>query len=801
MASGWDEIKRLAADFQRAQLSTTAHKLSERNCIEVVNKLISLGLIEVIYTIDGKEYLTPNQLEKEIRDELSVHGGRINLVDLQQLLHVDLSHIESKVNEMVHQERFLFLVQGELIDKDYLDIISEEIDETLQEAGQVTIADLAKTFDLPTEFLSSVITERLDTIIHGQIEPVSRSTIFTAAFIAHNIAKIRGILSGVMRPIQISHLAAQYGLSEKILLNVLDTLVSSQRLNGTVQGTKEKATYIPEIYLKIQASYVDSFFQQNNYIEYQQLVKVGVTDGKQYIKKRYSARKDIIYLSSCCVSDIVVDQIEAAVEEACSTDSWVDVKPLVPTPLSNDDISHILQKCLKGTSKSGEVYLDTIFASKKFLCKCRSIFDPIMKDKAVNDMKNSPYLFAELTKKEKTDLTDTGTGDGKQARKDERQKKANAGGGQKGGGGRGSRETSSKKTKNKYKNRKGGDDDDDEECMKASKKSDIEFDFLSEEEIQCILESNLPDTSDDLLIEISSQLKRSLGKEYQEVAKSIFLSSTQVSSTGKKKTGQDQREKLSGLLTNIQLFAKGLNLFEGDTNVVLTKYLLKTLCSDVVNIVFEMVATENLMSLREDETFSPEIRLKLLKNLPEIWKTPLAKLNSSLTGKSLEDFQSNVDILLGPDFCDVMLKKVDKKRERQIMFNHRQCLMEELEREMESPMALHLTVLILFQYHMNMLLHAPGRCVPQILALLQSHLSIDDYTILLNYQDLVIKQLGDKNKLPSNDVQNEMNGNLNDEIHTESGAETEKSLSTQLLEGLSVIKNVVKNMKKNVHAE
>jgi len=72
----WDEIKRLAADFQRAQLSTTAHKLSERNCIEIVQKLIGLGLVEVIYTTDGKEYLTPQQLEREIKDELFVHGGK-----------------------------------------------------------------------------------------------------------------------------------------------------------------------------------------------------------------------------------------------------------------------------------------------------------------------------------------------------------------------------------------------------------------------------------------------------------------------------------------------------------------------------------------------------------------------------------------------------------------------------------------------------------------------------------------------------------------------------------------------------
>ena len=60
--------------------------------------------------------------------------------------------------------------------------------------------------------------------------------------------------------------------------------------------------------------------------------------------------------------------------------------------------------------------------------------------------------------------------------------------------------------------------------------------------------------------------------------------------------------------------------------------------TEVVNIVFEIGANENLMSLHEDEVFSPEIRLKLLKSLPEKWKNPLAKLNTSLTGKSTEVF-------------------------------------------------------------------------------------------------------------------------------------------------------------------
>lgn len=51
-------------------------RLSERNCIEIVNKLIAQKQLEVVHTLDGKEYITPAQISKEMRDELHVRGGR-----------------------------------------------------------------------------------------------------------------------------------------------------------------------------------------------------------------------------------------------------------------------------------------------------------------------------------------------------------------------------------------------------------------------------------------------------------------------------------------------------------------------------------------------------------------------------------------------------------------------------------------------------------------------------------------------------------------------------------------------------
>ena len=64
MAEEWDEIKKLAADLQRAQLGGAVQKLSEANCIEIINCLVNSGQLKVIYTTDGKEYLTHKQLER-----------------------------------------------------------------------------------------------------------------------------------------------------------------------------------------------------------------------------------------------------------------------------------------------------------------------------------------------------------------------------------------------------------------------------------------------------------------------------------------------------------------------------------------------------------------------------------------------------------------------------------------------------------------------------------------------------------------------------------------------------------------
>ncbi len=69
----------------QVQQTATTYKLPERNVVEIIMKLIETGKIEVIFTQNGREYVTPKQLEREIKDEIMLHKGThvplINLIN------------------------------------------------------------------------------------------------------------------------------------------------------------------------------------------------------------------------------------------------------------------------------------------------------------------------------------------------------------------------------------------------------------------------------------------------------------------------------------------------------------------------------------------------------------------------------------------------------------------------------------------------------------------------------------------------------------------------------------------------
>uniref|UniRef100_A0A8C0ZFV7 E3 UFM1-protein ligase 1 n=1 Tax=Cyanistes caeruleus TaxID=156563 RepID=A0A8C0ZFV7_CYACU len=538
--------------------------------------------------------------------------------------------------------------------------------------GQVTISELCKTYDLPGDFLIQALSKRLGRIIHGQLDQENRGVIFTEAFVSRHRARIRGLFTAITRPTPVSSLITRYGFQEHLLYSLLEELVNAGRLKGTVVGGRQdKAVFVPDIYSRTQNKWVDSFFKQNGYLEFDALYRLGIPDPVGYIKKRYKSAQ-LLFLRAACVGQEMVDQVEASVEEAISSGSWIDVATLLPSSLSVEDVGILLQQVMRSLNKSssGLVFSDTIAVSEKFLSSCADLFSDLMQQKA-----------------------EKGSGSVR------------------GGGGGNAREIKIKKTKKK--GRKDADSDEESQGTGTGRNKKPEFSFMSQEEIEDVLKTRIHDCPEELITEIAEHLRRPLTKTYQEVVRSVFTSSTSSSGANRRQAMKDLQEEFSNLYNNIRLFEKGAKHFTDDTQTNLAKHLLKTLCTDITNLVFNFLASESMMTIENYSTITSEGRIKILGKLPEDTKGPLTKLHTSLNGKSIEDFLSCLDSAV--DICGIMVKKGDKKKERQVLFQHRQALIEQLKVTEDPALVLHLTSVLLFQFSTHCMLHAPGRSVPQII--------------------------------------------------------------------------------------
>ncbi|KAF6116849.1 UFM1 specific ligase 1 [Phyllostomus discolor] len=480
----------------------------------------------------------------------------------------------------------------------------------------------------------------------------------------------------------------------------------------------------------------------------------------------------------------------------------------------------LLQQVMRAFSKqpSAVVFNDTVVVSEKFINDCTELFSELMHQKADKELKNNPvHLITEEDLKQVSILENINTN--KKDKKDERRRKATEGSGSvRGGGGGNAREYKIKKIKKKGRK---DEDSDDESSHTGKKKPEITFMF--QDEIEDFLRKRVQEAPEEFISELSEYLIKPLNKMYLEVVRSVFVSSTtSASGTGRKRTIKDLQEEVSNLYNNIRLFEKGIKFFTGilntffsfidshnfswtftlikhhyfsdDTQTALTKHLLKTVCTDVTNLIFNFLASDLMMAVDDPAAITSEVRKKILSKLSEETKVVLTKLHTSLNEKSIEDFLSCLDS--AAETCDIMVKKGDKKRERQILFQHRQALAEQLKVTEDPALILHLTSVLLFQFSTHSMLHAPGRCVPQIIAFLNSKIPEDQHTLLVKYQGLVVKHLVKQNKKTGQE-----DDSLSDELDKEQEDITTTTRKELQELSLSIKDLVLKSRKSSVTEE
>ncbi|MPC75454.1 E3 UFM1-protein ligase 1 [Portunus trituberculatus] len=147
-------------------------------------------------------------------------------------------------------------------------------------------------------------------------------------------------------------------------------------------------------------------------------------------------------------------------------------------------------------------------------------------------------------------------------KKEDRRKKAASG---KSGGGTQGRETKTKATKNKGRGKKGGggahesDSDDDRQKSTGGGESPA-VEFLSVDDMQTEITnfSELVDCPEELVEELTNHLHNPLTRQFQEIAKSVFMATVAVGGDARRKTHQQLQDKVSALLTTIKLSEKSI---------------------------------------------------------------------------------------------------------------------------------------------------------------------------------------------------------------------------------------------------
>ncbi|CAH0586918.1 unnamed protein product [Chrysodeixis includens] len=729
-STDWDEIKRLAADFQKAQLSSTALRLSERNCIEIVTKLIELKLIDVIFTTDGKEYLTPQQLVKEIKDELYVHGGRINTVDLAKELNVDLSQINNSVSEITRGKE-VQLVSGYLIAHYYLEKVAREVNEKLQLQGQISVGELTLQYDLPAELLQhNVLEKHLGKIIIGKQDPSEPRTFYTEEYITRTKAKIRGALMGLLKPTPVTVIVNHCNLSDRLFLSLFDQLNAP----GVLTGRQAGALYVPSCYTKSQNEWVMSFYKQNNYLEYDAISRLGISDPKGYVKRIF-INEDLTFLSTCVIGSQIKQQLETALEECIASKSYLDVVSLLPSVLTDTDIENVLDGLLK-KSKSTILFDNTVF-SNHYIENLKQACMPMTKEKAEKAVKSGKYQQFYM-EKQLNKASDFGTShvDHKAERREERRRKAASG---KGGGGTQGRETKTKAVKKHARSKQTVQDSDSDEGPSVTKKSQTQLEIVSVDDVENIIKQTLENEGlEDLLTQVAEHLQGGLNQIGLTLAKETADKLLQDASQNRKQTHTSAQDKINILINDIKLYEKGIKSLPSDQQPQFVKYLLKSLGGDVLTEFCKYAANQCNLSVQGD-VLTVEQRNKIINDLTDEFTKPIVSLNGTLLDQNMESFYQAVDVCLSE--FGMILKKVDKKKDKLLIQNHREKLISELENCEEPALSLHLAVLAIFTIVTQNMLHASGRQVPIVISYLKTQLKEADYERLLQWHELVTKFL------------------------------------------------------------
>ncbi|CCW63202.1 unnamed protein product [Phytomonas sp. EM1] len=274
------ELGELVKIFQTLQREEVANQITERNVVDIVNILLKKNIIELVYTTDGKEYLTRDELKREIVDEVHASFGRLNVVNLPRLLSVHPRHVEQALPEVLEETPGLRLEDSELMTDQYLWEAVQAAADALNEHGSLPVTEFASRYQFSSGFAMSILTTAVQ---EGRLDAViQNSVLYTKRYVSSQKIILRSGLLAVTQPLD---LAAFYE-RHQLFTPLMDTLITE--LQSELPGVFHGHTYTPSVFERYRTSQIENIYTSNGYIDYATLQRMGITNARQYLLSRYN---------------------------------------------------------------------------------------------------------------------------------------------------------------------------------------------------------------------------------------------------------------------------------------------------------------------------------------------------------------------------------------------------------------------------------------------------------------------------------------------------------------------------------
>ncbi|CAN1847072.1 E3 UFM1-protein ligase 1 homolog [Linum perenne] len=739
------ELLELQRQFESAQQAKSSIRLSERNVVELVQKLQELQIIDfdLLHTVSGKEYITPDQLRREMVAEVK-KSGRVSLIDLSDVIGVDLYHVEKQAQHVISDDPELMLLQGEIISQTYWDNVAEEINERLQECSQIALAELAGQLNVGLEFVSSMLEARLGTLVKGRLEG---GQLYTPAYVTRVSAMVRGAARAITVPTNLSLLwnnlqsmlhemdgASGVAIESSFFQSMFNALLKEGEVLGSLRAGVH---WTPTVFANAQKDCVDSMFSQNSFVVYDALQKLGITQALQFLqvsnKLLQSRYPEGIPLVAAFVHPSMIEILDTSIEDAIDRGSWIDSLSVLPTSFGSQDASKILSLCPSYQSalkeNKGLILGDSFVFSNAFL---KDLYDRVEKEaeKFALSSSSGPTVTDESAKETKgsgrsTELNET---------VNDRKKKKGKSSGLK------AEEsiteddyipTKGKKNQRKGKGAASGQASDTKtgakkDSVKVQEGNDV---YPSEEWIIEKILSLIPDLEEQgvedpqaILKPIANHMRPLLINFLKERRKTLLTENAEQM----KRVLNNLQKKLEEPFLNIQLYEKALDLFDDDqsTSVILHKHLLRTMGAPMADLLLHSLDVHN----------------KLKNGIP-VEESSETITFSSAERKALlvEGFTSSLRDIA--EESGLYLKQLDKKLERNILHSYRKDLTAQVSAETDPVALLPKVVSLLYIQIHNKALQAPGRAISIAVSRLKDKLDSSAYKILTDYQTATVKLL------------------------------------------------------------